>query len=373
MRLQKIDSDNYPETLGRMFIVNAGPGFRLIWNAVKSFLDPKTTSKIHVLGAKYQSKLLEIINASELPEFLGGTCTCSDQGGCLRSDKGPWKDPNILKMVLSGEASCARQIVTVSNSDGKFIAYAKPRYPAIRGGDTSTAESGSEADDIASPKATRSNVSRPQLTPVREEAKMAGFTGFGVAVPEYDVPMVDKAVDAGWKKQISYQKVSSKKGTLPSHGNLPKSARAQILVMIMAFIMSLFAMLRSACRATKKLPERGVEQDCNNNNLALDSVPEEEFCPPPTPGFTEADLFSSLVKKLGELEEKVDLLQTKPLEMPSEKEELLHAAVCRVDALEAELIATKKALHEALMRQEELLAYIDRQQEAKFRKKKMCW
>ncbi|KAF3783161.1 Patellin-6, partial [Nymphaea thermarum] len=69
-RLQKIDGNNYPE----------------------------------VLGNRYQSKLLEIIDArwsiliSELPDFLGGTCTCSDQGGCLRSDKGPWKDPNILKV-----------------------------------------------------------------------------------------------------------------------------------------------------------------------------------------------------------------------------------------------------------------------------------
>ncbi|KAI9106596.1 hypothetical protein K1719_022124 [Acacia pycnantha] len=47
------------------------------------------------------------------------------------------------------------------------------------------------------------------------------------------------------------------------------------------------------------------------------------------------------------------------------KEELLNAAVCHVDALEAELIATKKALYEALIRQEELMAYIDRQEEAK--------
>ncbi|KAK9742677.1 hypothetical protein RND81_03G190400 [Saponaria officinalis] len=103
IRLQKIDNDNYPETLHRMYIINAGSGFKLAWSTIKTLLDPQTTSKIHVLGQKYHSKLLEIIDKSQLPEFLGGTCNCADQGGCLRSDKGPWKDPDILKVVTNGQ------------------------------------------------------------------------------------------------------------------------------------------------------------------------------------------------------------------------------------------------------------------------------
>ncbi|KAL2513003.1 Phosphatidylinositol/phosphatidylcholine transfer protein SFH6 [Abeliophyllum distichum] len=114
--LQKIDNDNYPETLCRMFIINAGPVFQLIWTIVKPLLDPDTTSKIWVLGSNYQSKLLEAIDESELPGFLGGSCTCSNEGGCLKSDKGPWKDQNLLKISLNGEVR-AGQKVTISDNE----------------------------------------------------------------------------------------------------------------------------------------------------------------------------------------------------------------------------------------------------------------
>ncbi|KAL0314661.1 UNVERIFIED_CONTAM: Phosphatidylinositol/phosphatidylcholine transfer protein SFH4 [Sesamum angustifolium] len=104
MQFRKIFDNDSPETICQMFIVNAGPGFRLLWNAVKCFLDPDTVSKIQVIGNKYQSKLLEMVDASELPDFLGGSCSCKYEGGCLRSDRGPWKQTSVAEQVLKLKA-----------------------------------------------------------------------------------------------------------------------------------------------------------------------------------------------------------------------------------------------------------------------------
>ncbi|WVZ78000.1 hypothetical protein U9M48_025781 [Paspalum notatum var. saurae] len=360
-RLQKIDNDNYPETLHQMFIVNAGPGFRLLWSTVKSFLDPKTTAKIHVLGNKYQTKLLEIIEAS-INSFLIITFSHVLSFFAIFNDQ----------IVQSGEVQCARQIVTISNGEEKFISYSKPKHHTMRGSDTSTAESGSEADDAISPKALRSYISHPKLTPVREEVKMVRATSFSTRLPEYDVPVVDKAVDATWKREqprntpFPPQDSSLKTVIRPSDSSLDK-----VIATLMACLMAIVMLVRSVKDlATKRLPYKDESEE-KYSTLYPDSIPKEEFRPPsPIPAFAEADLFAAVLKRLGELEEKVQMLQEKPSEMPCEKEELLNAAVRRVDALEAELIVTKKALHEALIRQEELLAYIDSKEVAKAQKKK---
>jgi hypothetical protein len=139
--------------------------------------------------------------------------------------------------------------------------------------------------------------------------------------------------------------------------------------------MSLFAMLCYVpSRIAKRISNQSIKHDDYHVEYPQEQEYKEEFRPPsPAPSYTEKDVLSSMLRRLGELEDKVQVLETKPSEMPFEKEELLNAAVRRVDALEAELISTKKALYDALMRQDELLAYIDNQELIKFRKKKFCF
>ncbi|XP_040950001.1 phosphatidylinositol/phosphatidylcholine transfer protein SFH8 isoform X3 [Gossypium hirsutum] len=336
-RLQKIDGDNYPETLYRMFIINAGPGFKMGLKAVKSFLDSKTASKINVLGSNYQNKLLEIIEASELPQFLGGSCICSDQGGCMRSDKGPWQDPNILKMIASGEALFPRQIVTVSNSEGRVIAYDKPCYPL---------------------------------------ARMAGKVICGGGSSEYGeyVPMIDKVVDLECEKQVSRQTLYTSEGTpLLLERQTPKGIYGRIIAIVVAFLTFLTFIQTMALNLMKK--KSSTDLTCSIPEQHIEPTYKEETRPPsPAPRFTEADVLSSVVRRLGDLEEKIEMLQSKRFEMPHEKEELLNAAMYRVEMLEAELIATKKALHEAIIRQDELLARIQSEVVVKpGRRKLFCW
>lgn len=92
-----IGQNYYPEMLGQMFLINSGFFFSAVWTLVKGFIDEKTRKKIFVEKSSYQKKLLELVDAENLPSFLGGNCTCSHiVGGCLFSDIGPWNPEGTL-------------------------------------------------------------------------------------------------------------------------------------------------------------------------------------------------------------------------------------------------------------------------------------
>ena len=82
-----------------MYVVNAPMLFTGVWAMVKGFLDEKTRKKITIKGSKYEKDLLELVETENLPDFLGGTCTCEGLGGCIRSAVGPWNDYEIVKPI----------------------------------------------------------------------------------------------------------------------------------------------------------------------------------------------------------------------------------------------------------------------------------
>ncbi|CAN1354103.1 Phosphatidylinositol/phosphatidylcholine transfer protein SFH13 [Linum perenne] len=173
--IAKIDNSYYPETLHRMYIVNAGPGFKkMLWPAAQKILDAKTTSKIHVLEPKSLHKLLEVIDSSQLPDFLGGSCTCVAEGGCLRSNKGPWNDPQVMKHVSNEKATYLRQITTLQTE--QMNSYMTQSQKVATGNVLLTADS--DLDCIDLPLTESSSWKFPTLTQVHDEARISDANGY---------------------------------------------------------------------------------------------------------------------------------------------------------------------------------------------------
>lgn len=106
-KVTKIDQDYYPEYLGKMLIVNAPTTFIAIWAMIKPWLDKRTQKKIEVHGSSFISRLLELVEADNLPEFLGGHCQCLE--GCENSDAGPWKDVPFAQCYDAPKAEMVSQ------------------------------------------------------------------------------------------------------------------------------------------------------------------------------------------------------------------------------------------------------------------------
>lgn len=105
----QVSQDYFPETMSQLAIVNAPSSFTTIWAIMRPWLAKETVAKVSVLGTNYHSALLELVDPENLPESLGGTCTCEDcvpregegkaveeeggvaeMGRCAFSSAGPW-------------------------------------------------------------------------------------------------------------------------------------------------------------------------------------------------------------------------------------------------------------------------------------------
>lgn len=345
MRMQKIDGDNYPETLHQMYIVNAGNGFKILWNTVKGFLDPRTTAKIHVLGNKFQSKLLEIIDASQLPQFLGGTCSCPNEGGCMRSDKGPWNDPDIMKLVHLGDAVYLSKARGSSDYDNIGI---KSPYSKVSTSDLSFANSGLDVmSDISS---------FTQLVALPVEGKASNSASM-----DHIREIVSHVTEEASLQNTAKMEVS----------NAPEREPVKQFVSVyhvtrssFCFVLKFFAWLILIIpRLGRYFLVKDVKEQLENqsNRQLTDSRSETKCqltdsrsvkkCPPP---LLEEESLHPCWQRLQHLETVVAELVNRPTNIPPEKEDMLLESMSRIRSIEQDLQRTKKALLATASKQVEL-------------------
>ncbi|CAM0944481.1 unnamed protein product [Alopecurus aequalis] len=373
--MQKIDGDYYPETLHQMFIVNAGAGFKLIWSTVKGLLDPKTSSKIHVLGTKYQSRLLEAIDASQLPDFFGGLCTCSNQGGCLRSNKGPWSDPLIMKIVHSMESSAWREIAQISDIEETITGSVRLRALKLpeRISDTSNAESSSDVDDIGSPIAPE-DVEYRSLAPVREEARESGSTTYGRS--DDRSLSVDKAVESSKRynlsgnvlRQHNTRQNSSTNRVSPEpagrvlndhEGDADDGILKLFSRKVLAVILRVLSVLRFFTRHRQQLENvhpRAATVPSNQANLRI----------------VKEDRVNPCLERLERLESMCNQLSRKPPEIPQDKDRAIQDSFDRIKSIEYDLEKTKKVLHATVIKQMQMAETLESVKEPDHRRRKFC-
>lgn len=365
--MQKIDGDYYPETLHQMFIVNAGPGFKLIWSTVKGLLDPKTSSKIHVLGTKYQHRLLEAIDSSQLPEFLGGSCTCSSQGGCLRSNKGPWSDPLIMKLVHCMESSALKDIGQVSDIEEAITGSVRLRALKLpeRISYTSNAESGSDVDDLGSPIG-QEDFEYHSLAPVHEEARESGSTcsGSDDKVVETNTiynPPGNGSGQYSARQNPSINRVSPEPGHVPNdgEGNADHGILKYISKKVLGVILEVLSFLRIFIRHRQQLenvPQHTTTVHSNQADLQI----------------IKEDRVNPCLERLERLETMFNQLSRKPPEIPQDKDRAIQDSFDRIKCIEFDLEKTKKVLHATVIRQMQMAETLEAVKESDLRRRKFC-
>ncbi|GAY40104.1 hypothetical protein CUMW_049460 [Citrus unshiu] len=309
MRIQKIDGDNYPE----------------------------------VLGYKFHDKLLEVIDSSQLPDFLGGTCSCPNEGRCLKSNKGPWSDPGIMKLVHAGNAMCSRKTKRSSDFDDLEIKLFSSKV------------ANSEKSSADSTLDVRSNTSGfIKLVPLNDNGRMSEPTSTSSVAEQTDVAGVHEAISTNRLPHDNLTSENTQRRPLKKFIPRLMSVLVHFVLNLLACVL-LFPWLKGlfvAQHSCKKLENQ------TKSPLPCTSSQEQSISQA-----VENQSFHPCWERLQRLEELVTDLVNKPKRIPPEKEDMLLESLSRIKSIEHDLQRTKKALLATASKQVELAESLEQLKE----------
>ncbi|KHF99135.1 sec14 [Gossypium arboreum] len=311
MRMQKIDGDNYPE----------------------------------VLGNKFHNKLLESIDpSSQLPEFLGGTCSCLNDGGCLRSDKGPWNNSEIMKLVHSGDALYLRKTESSSDNDNLEAKLLSTKVAS---------------SEISYASDVRSHTSDfMQLVSLSDKGQMSA------PISMHDIIEPESA--AITEEANSTNDVTS----IVTPRNPRKKFVNQVIDFVVYFLLKLLACIFFFA------PGLGRFSEAQDSNPQVGNLSNHEVAGSGSLGngtLTEAkeESLHPCWQRLQNLESLVTDLCNKPTNIPPEKEDMLLESLSRIKSIEQDLQRTKKALLATASKQVELAESLEHLKETSLAETKL--
>jgi hypothetical protein len=233
----------------------------------------------------------------------------------LRSDKGPWNDPELLKIARNPEA----RFSTISEEDYLLV------------------EEGTSMSMVFEP------LERNKMKTIEEN------------VSEKHIDAVDKFMALSLPPKPHLKTL--RKGKEPQ-----KKDDSFLVGGVIAFVMGIVAMLRLSKAVPRKLTDVALLTNSVYYEEAKMSKPNQDEVSAPPVSSSE---YVIMVKRMAELEEKYKSLDSKSADEALEKDDKLQAALNRVQVLEHELSETKKALDETMVNQQGILAYIEKKNKKK--------
>ncbi len=135
-RMVRIDSAHYPETLGKMLLINVPGFFSLVYALVTPFLDERTQKKIEIIAspAAWKARLNELVPSDRLPTEYGGNLVLPSGSvfPATRTKKSVLPAGSVLRETIPVVAGQTLQLKWhVRPGDIRFAVYWLPGAPPV--------------------------------------------------------------------------------------------------------------------------------------------------------------------------------------------------------------------------------------------------